>query len=57
MYEIKFGLQVNNIMTYLTSSTWGAGGGEVWGGPHTPEIEIPKVALEWASPIQNHSLI
>ena len=27
------------------------------GGPHTPEIEIPKVALEWASPIQNHSLI
>ena len=25
--------------------------------PPTPEIEIPKVALEWASPIQNHSLI
>ena len=21
----------------------------------TREIEIPKVALEWASPIQNHS--
>ena len=61
MNEIKFGLQISNIMIYLTSSTWGV----TWAPPtpETPEIdnliqsEIFNVALEYASLIQIHSLI
>ena len=53
MHEIKFGLQIGNIMIYLTFPTWGV----TW-GPHTPEIEIFNVALELASLYkQIHSLI
>ena len=52
MNKIKFGLHIGNIMIYLTLAT---SGGQ--GPPHTPKIKILKVALEWASPIQIHSLI
>ena len=52
MQEIKFGLQIGNIMIYLTFPTWGV----TW-GPHILEIEIFNVALELASLIQIHSLI
>ena len=52
MQEIKFGLQIGNIMIYLIFPTWGV----TW-GPHTPEIEIFNVALELASLIQIHSFI
>ena len=43
MHKIKIGRHIGNIVIYLTFPT--------------PEIEIPKVTLELASPIQIHSLI
>ena len=67
MNEIKFGLQISNIMIYLASSTWGVTSAQTTpyifhlrgdlGPPHTPEIEIFNVALEYDSLIQIHSLI
>ena len=53
MNKIKFGLHIGNIMIYLTFTTSGGQGPP----PHTPKIEILKVALEWPSPIQIHSLV
>ena len=52
MNKIKCGLHIGNIMIYLTFTT---SGGQ--GPPHNPKIEILKVALEWPSPIQIHSLV
>ena len=50
MHEIKFGLQIGNIIIYLTIFHLR---GDM-GPPHTAEIEIFNMSLEFASLIQIH---
>ena len=51
--------QIGNIMIYLTFPSMRGGGGGGGGGHALPHrgTEIPNMTLEWARPIQIHSLI
>ena len=56
--KLIFGFRFDTLWDTWHNPPWGGGGGG--GGadqPHTPETEIPNMALEWFRPMQFYFMI